>query len=295
MAESKTRILSTRPLGAALLEQAAGKGILIDTLSFIETAPIVNEALQQRIRDLSRQPLVAVFTSMNAVEAVAEWLKGAKDLTKKGTSVAGQPDSPSPASPVSQRDILPWRIFCIGSATQQLVRDNFGDDCIAGTAAAAAVLADTIISRRASEPVGTAGKDAAPLQEVFFFCGDQRRDELPEKLQEKGIRVNELVVYTTTRTPHKVEQAYNGIVFFSPSAVHSFFQGNTIQADTCLFAIGQTTADTIRTYSPNQTILSGSPEKEALIRQVIDHFQAPQNADKQQQTINPAPGTGTLL
>ncbi len=288
MAEYKTHILSTRPLEAALLEQAAGKGILIDTLSFIETAPMVNQALQQRIRDLSRQPLIAVFTSMNAVETVAGWLKDAPEktsLAKEGTGIAGQPDSrygQTPVSPGSERGIFPWRIFCIGSATQQFVRDNFGDDCIAGTAASAAALADTIISRRISEA-------------IFFFCGDQRRDELPEKLQQQGIRVNELVVYKTTQTPHKVEQAYDGIVFFSPSAVHSFFQVNTIPAATRLFAIGQTTADTIRSYSSNQTILSGSPEKEALIRQVTDHFQDPPNADKQQQTINPASVTGKLL
>jgi uroporphyrinogen-III synthase len=286
MAEPKTRILSTRPLEAALLEQAAGRGIIIDTLSFIETEPLVNEALQQQIRDLSRQPLVAVFTSMNAVSAVAGWLKltpGKTGLAKEGPEVLGR---------AAERP--DWKIFCIGSATQQLVRENFGDDCIAGTAVAAATLAGTIISQT-EQPVGAAGKGAAPLREVFFFCGDQRRDELPEKLQQQGIRVNELVVYKTTRTPHKVEQTYDGIAFFSPSAVHSFFQVNTIPAGTLLFAIGQTTADTIRAYSSNQTVLSGSPEKEALIRQVIDHFQGHQNSDKQQQTINPAPGTGTLL
>jgi uroporphyrinogen-III synthase len=260
MAEPKTRILSTRPLEAALLEQAAGRGIIIDTLSFIETEPLVNEALQQRIRDLSRQPLVAVFTSMNAVCAVAGWLK----LTPEKTGLAKE--GPEVLERAAERP--DWKIFCIGSTTQQLVREYFGDDCITGTAAAASALADTIISRRASE--------MEQLQ-IFFFCGDQRRDELPEKLQQQGIRVNELVVYKTTRTPHKVEQTYDGIAFFSPSAVHSFFQVNTIPAGTLLFAIGQTTADTIRAYSSNQTMLSGSPEKEALIRQMIDHFQGHQN------------------
>jgi len=258
MTEYKTRILSTRPLETALLEQAAGSNILIDTLPFIATEPLMEETLHRRLRDLSRQPLVAVFTSMNAVEAVARHLEavGPHDV------VAGSPGT------------LPWRIFCIGSATQQLVRKNFGGDHhIAGTAASAAALAGTIIGWKASETEQHADTKDAPVREVFFFCGDQRRDELPEKLQQQGIRVNEVVVYKTTRTPHKVEQAYDGIVFFSPSAVHSFFQVNTIPAGTRLFAIGQTTADTIRTYSPNQTILSGSPEKEALIRQVIDYFQ----------------------
>ena len=261
MTEYKTRILSTRPLEAALLEQAASRGILIDTLSFIATEALADEALQQRIRDLSRQPLVAVFTSMNAVEAVARHLEAVGAHQGVARSSGSHPGT------------LPWRIFCIGSATQQLVRENFGDDCIAGTAASAAALAGTIISRRIPETeqlIDT--KDAAPVREVFFFCGDQRRDELPEKLQQQGIRVNELVVYRTLRTPHNVEPVYDGVVFFSPSAVHSFFTVNSLPAGTLLFAIGQTTADTIRSYTSNRTIVSGSPEKEALIRQVIDYY-----------------------
>lgn len=270
MAEYKTRILSTRPLEAALLEQAAGKGILIDELSFIATEPLADESLSRRIHDLSRQPLIAVFTSMNAVAAVAEWLKGSPaktGLAKEGTEV--------PGNAATRTDSPPWQIFCIGSATQQLVLDNFGADCIAGTAASAAALADTIIDAigRRDSPKG---RDTdAPPREVFFFCGDQRRDELPEKLQPQGISVNELIVYKTTRTPHKVEQRYDGFIFFSPSAVHSFFQVNTTPAGARLFAIGQTTADTIRSYTSNPTILSGSPEKEALIRQVIDYYNKP--------------------
>lgn len=242
MADHKTRILSTRPLEAALLEQAAGRDIIIDMLPFIVTEPIVDAALQSRIRQLSRQPLIAVFTSMNAVEVVAGLLGPAHST-------------------------LPWQIYVIGYATQQLIRQYWGAACIAGTAASASTLADTIIRRQAD------GIGQHEAREVSFFCGDRRRDELPEKLRAQGIGVNEWVVYKTEQTPYKVEQIYDGIVFFSPSAVHSFFSENSIPAGTVLFAIGPTTADTIRSYAPdNHTILSGSPEKEALIRQVIDHY-----------------------
>lgn len=234
MTDHPRRILSTRSLTPALLEQAAGKGILIDTVAFIATEPVVDALLHQQIQQLSRRPIVAVFTSMNAVEAVAQQL--------------GLPAG-----------VALWQLYCIGYATQQLVRQYFGEDCIAGTAASASALADTMTQQH-------------DLREVFFFCGNQRRDELPEKLQEKGIRVNEYIVYRTILTPHRVEQIYDGIIFFSPSAVHSFFPVNTLPEDTLLFAIGQTTADTIRTYTSNRTILSESPEKEALIRQMIDYY-----------------------
>src|SRR6266702_8655058 len=80
MADQPIRILSTRPLEAVLLEQAAGNGILIDTLPFIVTEPVVEPALHNQILDLSRHPLTAVFTSMNAVEAVAQHLGLTADL-----------------------------------------------------------------------------------------------------------------------------------------------------------------------------------------------------------------------
>jgi hypothetical protein len=47
---------------------------------------------------------------------------------------------------------------------------------------------------------------------------------------------------------------------------------NSLSADTVLFAIGHTTADAIRECCINPVIVSDSPGKTALLRQVIDHF-----------------------
>jgi uroporphyrinogen-III synthase len=224
-------ILSTRPLDAGLLAHAKAAGIVIDTQSFISTEPVRDEELQRRIRELGDQPLTAVFTSMNAVAAVAAMV-GAK---------------------------VSWKIFCIGAATRQLVHAHFGEKAIAGTAPSAAELADEILGHH---PAG-----------VFFFCGDQRRDELPGILSAAGVRVNELVVYRTTQTPHSVEGPYDGIAFFSPSAVHSFFSVNIAGDKTLLFAIGSTTAQAIQGYCTNPVVISRSPAKEVLIQQIIEHFQ----------------------
>ncbi|HEY4064804.1 MAG TPA: uroporphyrinogen-III synthase [Puia sp.] len=241
MPDPTIHILSTRPLAKALLDQATTHGIAIEALSFIETIPIIDATLTQRILDLSTRRITAVFTSMNAVEAVAQHLQ----------LPAGPP---SPTGPLP-----PWQIFCIGSATRDLVTSHFGEDKIGGTAPSAKALAATIISYHPAE--------------VFFYCGDQRRDELPDQLTKASIKVNELIVYHTSPTPHKLESIYDGIVFFSPSAVHSFFSVNAIPPTSILFAIGATTAEAIRPYSSNRTILSTTPEKEALIRQAIDYFQ----------------------
>jgi uroporphyrinogen-III synthase len=240
MSTQPIHLLSTRPLPGRLIEQAAAEGIILDTLSFISTTPVADEALVRRIRDLAGSPLVAVFTSMNAVEAVKEWL---------------QPE-PEAKTPFTQP---PWRIFCIGSATRQLVEKVFGAQRVAGTAESAPALAENI----------TRHKD---VQEVLFFCGDHRREELPSILHRHGITVKEWVVYRTVQTPQPTEHLYDGIAFFSPSAVESFFSVNTVAGGTRLFAIGRTTAAAIGAQCPNPVVTGDQPEKDALIRKMIDYF-----------------------
>ncbi|HMH20871.1 MAG TPA: uroporphyrinogen-III synthase [Puia sp.] len=275
MNENKTRILCTRPVDAALVERAASLGIILESLSFIDTQAMVDEETGARIMELSGKPIVAAFTSMNAVEAVAGALKGtgleaaSKDpaaVAQKGYAASG--DKVQDARKVGNGPEVRWKIFCIGSATRRLAAEYFGGDRIAGTAGSARELADTILGDPA-------------VGELSFFCGDQRRDELPDRLRQAGLRVEEIVVYHTTQTPHKVGTDYGAVIFFSPSAVHSFFSDNTLPAGTLSFAIGQTTAEAIRQYPENNVIVSGSPDKEALVLQAIEYFQHNQPSSEQ--------------
>lgn len=228
------RILSTRGLDAALIGQVQASGISIDILSFIETMPIEDAALKLKVKELGGRGLTVIFTSMNAVEAVVNMLGGA---------------------PVSS-----WRIFCIGAATRKLVEKHFGIDAVAGAAPSAAALARVVTD---------AGNDG-----VVFFCGDQRREELPGILSQGGVQVHEVVVYRTIETPHVVERSYDGVAFFSPSAVRSFFSVNKADERVCFFAIGETTAAAIQGFAPaSPLVVSKAPEKEALVRQIIEYFQ----------------------
>lgn len=232
MLQNKVSILSTRPLEPLQIITAKKKGIDIDTLSFIDTHPIKNKELSKEIKELLSRPSTVVFTSMNAVEAVAAHL---------------------------QKEKPEWIVYCIGITTNKLVKKYFGEKAIIGTAINAAELAGLIVEeRRASK--------------ICFFCGDQRRDELPDLLRKNGIRVNELVVYQTIAVSRKVENHYDGILFFSPSAVQSFFQSNTIPPNTLLFAIGSTTANEIKKFSNNPIVISDVPGKENLVKKVIDYY-----------------------
>lgn len=155
-----------------------------------------------------------------------------------------------------------WHIYCIGYTTQQLVKEIFGDASIAGTADDASKLADVIIQNKEKE--------------LWFFCGDQRREELPNKLRAQQILVEELVVYKTIALPQKIEKNYDGILFYSPSAVHSFFKENNALTQNTFFAIGETTAKAISEYTSNKIITASKPGKEALVQQAIAYFNSKQ-------------------
>lgn len=229
---NKIAILSTRPLETALIEAAKAKDIHIDIVSFIDTTPVATTSIKEEISKILKQPASVVFTSMNAVNTVAAYING------------HTPD---------------WNIFCIGHTTRQLAARYFGEQSIHTVGNNASELADKMISSR-------------QVKQVVFFCGDQRREELPGKLRQNGITVQEVIVYHTISTPHKIDKAYDGILFFSPSAVQSFFYANAVPPATILFAIGQTTADAIKSFSGNTVIEPERPGKDELVKKMFHFF-----------------------
>lgn len=230
--QNRIQILCTRPVNETVIDEAKRAGIDITVLSFIETEPIQSITVQQEIDQAFLQIATVVFTSINAVEAVALYQ-----------------EENQPA----------WEIYCLGTTTHQLVSKYFGEDLIKGTAKDALSLAELIVEDRFTD-------------EVIFFCGDQRRDELPGILRNHDIEVNEIIVYQTIAVSHKLEKEYHGILFFSPSAAGSFFQHNKLPATTILFAIGNTTANEIKKYTANKIIISDAPGKVELVRKMLEYF-----------------------
>jgi uroporphyrinogen-III synthase len=232
MQQNKVTILSTGLLPAWLAEEAELNNIKTDIIPFIKTEAIQSIEVQQEIEQALLQAATIVFTSRNAVEAVAAQLEG---------------QDPE------------WIIYCVGEKTMELAADYFGEDKIYDVADDAASLAGLIVEDDISH-------------EVIFFCGDQRRDELPAILRTNNIDVDEIVVYQTISVPQKLMSHYDGILFYSPSGVESFFEVNKIEKDTTLFAIGNTTSNAIKKYSDNKIIISKIPDKEQLFREVFNYF-----------------------
>ncbi|PVD52091.1 hypothetical protein DC498_11940 [Terrimonas sp.] len=232
MASNSIEILSTRNLNQDLVEKAGLQDIRIASIPFIQNIPDVSTEIANEIKLLAAQKIVAVFTSIHAVEVVKSEL----------------PDIPPT-----------WEIFCTGGATKEALLETFDESAITGTAKNASGLAEKILQH-------------VNIKQVVFFCGKQRLNDLPETLQGNGIKVTEIIVYQTVGTPVTINKHYQGILFFSPSGVHSFFSTNTISVAVVLFSIGKTTTATIESYCSNKVITSQWPGEANLIELAIEYF-----------------------
>lgn len=147
-------------------------------------------------------------------------------------------------------------VFSVGMKTKELLTEN-GFDVVAYTGYASD-LAEIISLIYSSES-------------FTFFSGNLRRDILPNTLKENGITFNEIEVYETNITSKKMTSKQDGILFFSPSGVESYFKLNSIKEETC-FCIGETTAEALENKKVKNIIIAEKPSVESVITQVIEYY-----------------------
>lgn len=152
-----------------------------------------------------------------------------------------------------------WCIFCISGATQNALLQLFSPQAIQATAKNAALLSEEILAHN-------------QFRELVFFCGNRRMDELPTRLRAEGISVKEVEVYQTILTPVHLTKVYQAILFFSPSAVQSFFSINTLPAHTVLFSVGDTTTAALSARCNNTILTCNRPSEEGMIQMITDYF-----------------------
>jgi len=230
------KVLSTKKLEAALLHQAEANDIALSEVEFIATRPVLSKEKWNEISEVLESKLrYAVFTSANAVEAVKKYLHEYVSM-----------ESPE------------WQIFCISGKTRATIEQakvDFGT--VIHTAEYGMELAEKIIDHG--------------VKELVFFCGNLRREEPLQCMRSAGIVVREIIVYETELSPSLIEESFDAVLFFSPSAVQSFFSMNHIDNATTCFAIGETTADAIRQFTTNEVIVSPYPDQQTLMQQLFDH------------------------
>ncbi len=150
-----------------------------------------------------------------------------------------------------------WKIYCIRHETRRALTEWLGEKFELNTADNARVLSDQII---------TDG-----IRDAVFFCGDQRMDILPDQLKKNGVRLSELVVYDTKLRPVFIENSPDAILFFSPTAVKSFFSMNQLLPSTTIFAMGQTTAASLKKYTDSPVIISHEADKTFVLNMALEY------------------------
>ena len=239
---AKYKVLSTKKLDPSLVEQAKENDIEIIEQEFISIKPIWTEEKFEEVYSYGdseqRRKDYAAFTSSNAINAFKKYVH------PKGTYY-----------------VFGWEIFCLAGKTLTELSEPYAKIIgkVVDTAVDAKSLAEKIIDHG--------------VKEIVFFCGNKRRDELPNILKEAGIKVHEVVVYETIETPIVATVDFDAILFFSPSAVQSFFSVNQIKKTTVCFAIGRTTASSIADFTDNKIVVSESPGQEMILASVNFYFQ----------------------
>jgi uroporphyrinogen-III synthase len=143
--------------------------------------------------------------------------------------------------------------FCVGIKTKQLLEANGFQ--VEQSFDYAEELVDYLLKQHSDK-------------KFTFFSGNLRRDTIPNAFQKNNIIFEEIQVYQTHLTPHKMNNQVDGILFFSPSAVQSYVMENTITNEIC-FCIGTTTAAELTT---NNKIIANQPTVENVIIQCINYF-----------------------
>ncbi|WP_241237946.1 uroporphyrinogen-III synthase [Pseudoflavitalea rhizosphaerae] len=231
-------ILSTKKLIPSLTQNLVKQGIAFHQEELILIEPVLSGETLETVLPLTYEPGTAViFTSRNAVEIVAAVLHANEDLDAAPTH---------------------WQIFSLAGTTRDAILELF-DNEPTGDVFTGALLAETILA-------------ADDIHRVVFFCSNQRRDELPNILSEHDIEVNEVITYETIETPVTLKENIDGVLFFSPSAVSSFFSANKLPASTVCFAIGNTTAKAISDYTNNTVIICKTPTQQCMLDLVKEYF-----------------------
>lgn len=156
---------------------------------------------------------------------------------------------------ILKKDLNITNCFCVGKKTRMLLNQNQYK-----------VLEMETSSQDLAQLIAERYKD----DYFTFFCGNRRRDELPQILKEKNIGFTEIEVYNTGLNTRKFQQKFDGILFFSPSGVQSFTAQNSLKNATA-FCIGETTGAEAKKHT-SAIEIAGSPAIENVIARAAKHF-----------------------
>ncbi len=101
-----------------------------------------------------------------------------------------------------------------------------------------------------------------------LFCGDKRLPTIPDFLQQQQLRLSEVICYNNIASPKKAEQHYEGIMFYSPSGVESYFQLNSPSSHQKYYCIGTTTVKALLKYSKENIVVAEKPSIHSMLEKI---------------------------
>jgi uroporphyrinogen-III synthase len=224
-----------------LVEALRAIPVRVEEVPLMTFAPPLDwRPVDAAVRDLGRYAAVA-FTSPRSARAFAERvaaLDGAGAVTET---------------------------WAAGTGTAQALGDALGevrrpDEREVGKRGAAAALASALAA--ALLAAGRSGP-------VLFPCGDLRRDELPARLRDDGIAVEEVVCYRSVLAgeaeARRAAQRAQIVVVASPSVADLLARACPPDVRPALLAVGPTTAEAARSAGWPPAGVAARPTAEALV------------------------------
>lgn len=227
------------------------------SIDIISTASLPAECLQQLQQHRFNTEVIPLIKTYSAVNTAS--IQRIRMLEKYKATAVFTSTHGVEAVAECLLHVPSWKIACISGKTKKTVASYFDEKDIIATAPNAEALVKD-----------WEGKLEEP---VIFFCGNLRLDTIPQWLKSNGVQFEEIQVYKTELTPREIKtQNPHAALFFSTSAVESFFSMNSMPADTVCFAIGETTEAALRQKTNNRIVVAENPDKRSMIQLVINYY-----------------------
>lgn len=158
---------------------------------------------------------------------------------------------------VSADDLDFENIYCVGRKTRRLVQKKIGK--VTHFENYATDLANYLV-------------EYIEGTEVTHFCGNLSMEVIPNILGDANLTVHSVETYKTKLSGQKMDDAVEGVLFFSPSGIESYLQNNS--PNKIAYCIGETTATEARKHFSDVKVAK-IPDMESLIDLVNEHYKAP--------------------
>jgi uroporphyrinogen-III synthase len=154
----------------------------------------------------------------------------------------------------------PKNIACVGMQTKAaLEKGNFNVD---------------FYSPRGSEDLMQQLDGSLNLKQAHFFAGNRHLSFVNDVCKKLDIHLHTHIVYQTTETLANIDLSkYKALLFCSPSAAQSFDKNYKLnQCEHAIFAIGNTTAQSIRNLGAENVLLASEAKLESLLQTADAYF-----------------------